>query len=136
MNIQNFTVDIENIKKAIITPALISAVLVFTKLIEFDLGYIILLILTFIPAFAGVNYMRHLSTSGKNYLLLIAGLNGSIVGGLAMFTYRLLNWLLLSIKYGDWSSSIGGALVSIIEAVFISFLAALAWHAYQNEDIS
>lgn len=133
MDGQRFTLDIENIIKAIIIPAVIAAVLAVANWIDFDPGVFFTLLLTGMSAFSGAYYLRSLNLSGKSYQLLNAGLNGGIVAGLAMVIFRLLNWFLLSIRYSDWSISIGWTIAYVIEAAFIGFIGALAWHAYQRD---
>jgi len=133
MNIQNFTLDVENIKKAIIIPGIIAVILAFTYLIDLELGVFFSLIFSLLTAFAGINYIRSLISSGESYILMTAGLNGGIVGGLTMLIFRFLNWFFLGIRYGAWSTSMGWTFTYVVEAVLIGFLGALTWHAYQND---
>jgi hypothetical protein len=133
MDGQRFTLDLENIIKAIIIPAVIAAVLAVANWIDFDLGVFFTLLLTGMSAFSGAYYLRSLNMSGKTYQLVNAGLNGGIVAGLAMVIFRLLNWFLLSIRYSDWSTSIGWTIAYVIEAAFIGLIGALAWQAYQRD---
>lgn len=133
MKNQSFTLDIENITKAVIIPAIIAVVLAVANWIDFDLGVFFTLLLTTMSAFSGANYLRNLNISGKGYSLVGAGLNGGIVAGLAMFIFRVFNWFFLSIKYSDWSTNVGWTIALVLEAAFIGFLGALAWHAYQRD---
>lgn len=129
----NFTLDIENIKKAVIIPGIIALVIAFTYLIDLDLGVFFSLIFSLLTAFAGINYLITLMASGKSYLLINAGLNGGLVAGLVVIIFRFLNWFFLGIGHGMWSTGLGWTFMYVIEAILIGFMGVLAWHAYQND---
>lgn len=133
MDNQKFSLDTQNIIKAILIPGVIAFILAIANWIDFDLGVFFTLLLTLLEAFTGVNFIRTLTASGKSYQLVNAGINAGITAGLTMWIFRIFNWFFLSIKYSDWSLSIGWTIAYILEAAFVGFLAALAWTAYQRE---
>lgn len=133
MENQKFSLDLQNILKAILIPGIIAFILAIANLIDFDLGVFFTLLLTFMTAFAGANFIRTLTAAGKSFQLVNAGINGGIVAGLTMLIFRVFNYFFLSIRYSDWSTSIGWTVAYVLEAAFVGFLAALAWVAYQRE---
>jgi hypothetical protein len=133
MKNQKFSLDLQTIIKALPIPGIIALVLAIANWIDFDLGVFFTLLITFMEAFAGANFIRTLIASGKSYQLVNAGINAGILAGLTMWIFRIFNYFFLSIRYSDWSLSVGWTIAYVLEAAFIGFLAALAWTAYQRE---
>ncbi len=133
MDSKRFVFDKENVLKALVIPLIIGAVLAFTDLLDLYFGVLFALALTFMSAFSGYSYIKIIISSGESYPLINTGINGGLVAGIAMLAFEFLDYLALSIRYKDWSISLGWTFTYVIEAAFLGFLVTLAWHAYKND---
>jgi len=132
MQNQSFVLDTENLVRAGKVPLIISGALGITWLLRIYLGYLYSPALTFLEAFAGAMYMKTILDSGKRPLLLNAGFNGAILGGVAIVTYVIVSWLSGSIVAQEWSFDILSLIVNAIEGAFVGLLGSLAWFSYKT----
>jgi hypothetical protein len=132
MQKQLFILDAENLVSAAKIPLIISVALGLTWLFKVDLGYWYSPVLTFLEAFAGAMYMKSLMNSGKKPLLINAGLNGAILGGISILIYRIISFITFSILAQNWNFDFLSFVFSALVGGFIGFLGALAWFAYKT----
>jgi hypothetical protein len=131
MSNDSFVLDKENLLKACKIPLIVSVVLGLTFLLKIYLGYLYGLAVTVLAAYAGAAYMKSVMDSGKIPLITNAGLNGAILGGVAILTYGLVSQISSSIISQDWSINLMSLLFSSLEGAFIGLLGALAWYTYK-----
>ena len=131
MQNRSFVLDTENLASAAKIPLIISVALGLTWLFRIYLGYLYSPALTFLEAFAGAMYMKSIMDSGKKPLLINAGLNGAVLGGLAILVYRVISWITGSIVDHEWSLDFLSFVFSALEGGFVGFLGALAWFTYK-----
>ena len=133
MDSTKIIIDKENILKAILFPAIIAAFLAFLDLVDIYIAGLFVLILAFMYAFSGYQYLNILISKGTPYSLMNAGINGGLTAGLVMVIFEILDYVAVGIQFEDWSFSFGWTLAYILEAIFVGYLATLATHAYKNE---
>ena len=132
MQNNSFVLDRENLASAAKTPLIISVALGLTWLFRIYLGYLYSPTLTFLEAFAGAMYMKSIMNSGKTPLLINAGLNGAVLGGLTILVYEIISWITGSIVSHEWSLDFLSIVFGALEGGFVGFLGALAWFAYKT----
>lgn len=132
MQNNSFVLDTENLTRAARTPLIISVALGLTWLFRIYLGYLYSPTLTFLEAFAGAMYMKSIMDSGKKPLLINAGLNGAVLGGVVILVYSVISWITSSIVSQEWSLDFLSLVFRTLEGAFIGFLGALAWFAYKT----
>jgi hypothetical protein len=132
MQNNSFILDTEHLTRAARTPLIISVALGLTWLFRIYLGYLYSPALTFLEAFAGAMYMKSIMDSGKKPLLINAGLNGAVLGGLTILVYAIISWITGSIVAKEWSLDFLSIIFTTLEGGFVGFLGALAWYAYKT----
>lgn len=132
MQNQSFVLDTENLVRAGKVPLIISGALGITWLLRIYLGYLGSPAITFLEAFAGAMYMKTILDSGKKPLLFNAGINGAILGGVALVVYVIVSWISGSIVAKEWSFDVVSLIFNALEGAFVGLLGSLAWFSYKT----
>ncbi len=132
MNIKDFSIDIENIKKAGLAPGIYTVILGVTPFA----GQMWLPLFVLMGTLAGASYMNIILNSGKNINLMNAGINAGILAGSSSIVYNLIQLFSNGLRYKTWTPSLGSFIITGATEAFIGFLAAFAWYVYKKEKTS
>jgi hypothetical protein len=131
MQNNQFVLDTVNIKKALPLAAglavALAVVIAFVDIFDGILG--ILLFATWV--YIGVYFANMILASGEKASILNVGINGAILAAIAGLLYRIVVWVMLSIRFSESTSSFPISLY-FLEAGILGGLAAFAWYAYKT----
>jgi hypothetical protein len=131
MQPSQFTLDTENLRKALPLALLLAGGLgILTFIIDF-LGGVWGIILLAGWAYIGAHYVNTVLASGQKAQVLSLGINAAILAAAGGIAYDLVSWVVLGLRFSDVT---GNSPISLyfVEAGLIGGLAALAWYAYKT----
>jgi hypothetical protein len=130
MKNENFSVDIENLRKAYIAPAILAGLLGFSPFP----GAFWLPLFVFLGTISGISYMNTVLKIDQNFDMMQIGFNASLLAGAAYILYDVSSILKDALFYQTWNfGSFSVFIFPMLTEAFIGLLAAFAWYVYQNE---
>jgi len=126
-----FTLDSQNLKKAIPLALGLAIVLgIAVALIDF-LGGVWGIVLVVAWAYVGLYFANLTLASGSKPQALNVGINGAILAAIAGILYDVISWVVIGIRY---QNTVSDSIISLyfVETGIIGGLAAFAWYAYKT----
>lgn len=131
MQNNQFTLDIENLKKAMpLAFGLAVALGIGVVLIDFLAGIWGILLLA-AWAYIGVYFANATLASGLKTQILNVGINGAILTAGAGIVYSIISWVVIGIRFQNTLTSSPISLY-FLQTGIIGGLAAFAWYAYKT----